>query len=101
MARRMNRRAARVWQRVGLIGAVGFSLAWVASGGLVVERSAQATQYPVSGHPNIRLDAVNRPAPGVPLVLRYDSDRARLGLRVAYITHAAAEDPSFVVEWCD
>jgi hypothetical protein len=94
-------RAARFWRRLGLLAAAAFALAWVGSGGLVVERSAQVTRFPFIGDSGVDLQVVNPPAPGVPLVVRYDSGRARLGLRVTYITHAAVEDPEFVVDWCD
>ena len=47
------------------------------------------------------MSIVNRPAQGVPLVFRYDSDRARLGLRVTYITHTVVENPAIMLEMCD
>jgi hypothetical protein len=101
MSTELSHAKVRFWQRAGLIGAVAFALAWIGSGGLVVERSAEINYPPFNGHPVIRLEVVNRPAPGLPMVLRYDSDRARLGLRVSYITHADAEGPAFTVDWCD
>ncbi|HJZ90224.1 MAG TPA: hypothetical protein VKE40_05085 [Gemmataceae bacterium] len=98
----MRARALRLVRRAGLIGAALFAGAWVASGGLVVERSASLHQFPYhGGNPLVEVEVANRPAPaGVPLVARYDPDRAPFGVRVTHISHKVVEEPSITVDEC-
>src|SRR5262249_35157048 len=98
----MRARALRLVRRAGLIGAALFAGAWVASGGLVVERSASLHQFPYhGGNPLVEVEVANRPAPaGVPLVARDDPDRAPFGVRVTHISHKVVEEPSITVDEC-
>lgn len=99
----MNSQRARVWRKAALFGAVGFALVWIASGGLIIEHKYRVDALPyVGGGPDIWVDLLNRPASGgIPLVLRYNSDRTRLGVRVTYVTHHVLTDPELNLDWCN
>src|SRR5262245_46196252 len=99
----MNSQRARVWRKAALFSAIGFALVWIGSGGLVVEHKYRVDALPyVGGGPDLCVDLVNRPASGgIALVLRYNTDLTRLGVRVTYVTHHLLSDPELTLDWCN